>query len=485
MEAKLASLSLKSPGLLPSSPTARTFSAPNQARQSLVLEPSSNFLSPDSANNNSVGGGGSNNSSNQDAAATLAQQRAKLKASNAAHRISAPVLSMAGAGADGRNAWGPASLQQVVEANAAPQEVVVKGGGARPKSTEGSTGGPVDLPMSPPVGDSWANMVNTPLIPMFQKETTGAHAAKVNEWGSGVGVGGGPPGVPRMGDPKIHRRTAKAGGAGEGGNGNQVYGDDGNPIVQAQPGRGGVGRGNGGGGAWGTGNTRSPALGSDGAGAGVGGAVNPTGNNAGGGNPGAGMNLNGLGMGMGGFMGSPPLGMGMPGLGVMPGANPFNMNMLVSPEVQLLAAQMAASGFGQPGWMGMQAQSAGVIGGMGVGGGGGGGNRRGPPSARSLPGGLKSASSVGSRGLDSAGSKGEEDVDPALLNDVPGWLRSLRLHKYTPNFEGMGWREMVMLDEAALEAKGVAALGARRKMLKTFEVVRRKLGIEGGPVVSP
>ena len=32
--------------------------------------------------------------------------------------------------------------------------------------------------------------------------------------------------------------------------------------------------------------------------------------------------------------------------------------------------------------------------------------------------------------------KDEEDFDPAALNDVATWLRSLR-HKYTPNFEGM------------------------------------------------
>ena len=156
--------------------------------------------------------------------------------------------------------------------------------------------------------------------------------------------------------------------------------------------------------------------------------------------------------------------------------SPFNMNMLamgVSPEVQLLAAQMAASGFGQPGWMGLQPQSAGVVN----------NNRRGPPSARSLASGLKSASSAGGRGPDSAGIK-EEDVDPALLTDVPAWLRSLRLHKYTPNFEGMKWQDMVVLDEAALEGKGVAALGARRKMLKTFETVRKKMGIEGGPPMS-
>ena len=189
-----------------------------------------------------------------------------------------------------------------------------------------------------------------------------------------------------------------------------------------------------------------------------------------------------------GPLGSPT--MGMPGLGVgmgMQPMSPFNMNMLgmMSPEAQILAAQMAASGFGQPSWMGMQPMSAGIgPGGMlsaGLGsaglGGMGGPNRKGPQSARSASGGLRSASSVGSH----QAPKGEEDVDPALLNDIPAWLRSLRLHKYTPNFEGAKWQDMVMMDEAALEAKGVAALGARRKMLKTFELVRKKMGIEGGP----
>jgi len=122
---------------------------------------------------------------------------------------------------------------------------------------------------------------------------------------------------------------------------------------------------------------------------------------------------------------------------------------------------------------------------MGGGGGGGGnaGMRRGggPPSGRSP--GLRSAGSVGGRvdnGVTGSTPKGEEDVDPSLLNDIPAWLRSLRLHKYTPNFEGMKWQDIVVLDEAQLEGKGVAALGARRKMLKTFEVVRKKMGMEGG-----
>ena len=43
---------------------------------------------------------------------------------------------------------------------------------------------------------------------------------------------------------------------------------------------------------------------------------------------------------------------------------------------------------------------------------------------------------------------------------------------------GMSWKEMVLMDEQALEAQGVAALDARRKMLKTFEVVRSKMGID-------
>lgn len=65
-----------------------------------------------------------------------------------------------------------------------------------------------------------------------------------------------------------------------------------------------------------------------------------------------------------------------------------------------------------------------------------------------------------------SGSNPDEPLDMSLLSDVPSWLRSLRLHKYTPNFEGSNWKEMCMLDEAGLEGKGVSALGARRKLLK-------------------
>jgi hypothetical protein len=48
----------------------------------------------------------------------------------------------------------------------------------------------------------------------------------------------------------------------------------------------------------------------------------------------------------------------------------------------------------------------------------------------------------------------------------------------------MSWKDMVVMDEQALEAQGVAALGARGKILKTFEVIRRKMGIND-PTAPP
>jgi hypothetical protein len=39
-------------------------------------------------------------------------------------------------------------------------------------------------------------------------------------------------------------------------------------------------------------------------------------------------------------------------------------------------------------------------------------------------------------------------------------------------FEAMKWQDIVNLSDDDLVAKGVAALGARRKMLKVFENVR-------------
>ncbi|KAF2224392.1 SAM domain-containing protein [Elsinoe ampelina] len=70
----------------------------------------------------------------------------------------------------------------------------------------------------------------------------------------------------------------------------------------------------------------------------------------------------------------------------------------------------------------------------------------------------------------------EDPTDPALLNDIPGWLRTLRLHKYTDNLKDMRWQDLVNLDDEGLEKKGVNALGARRKLLKVFEQVREAQG---------
>ena len=214
--------------------------------------------------------------------------------------------------------------------------------------------------------------------------------------------------------------------------------------------------------------------------------------------------LAGLGMNVSGFN----LGLGSPGLGGIPnglnmaqlaqlngmnGMNSFNMNMLgmanlsamgISPEAQLLAAQIAAAGggFGQQGLAGLGGIGGfeGLQGGMGSGGAGRGGPSRSGGCSPGLSANGKSGSSLSAAGNNNNGGakKDEEDFDPAVLNDVATWLRSLRLHKYTPNFEGMSWKEMVLMDKQALEAQGVAALGARRKMLKTFEVVRRKMGID-------
>ena len=44
---------------------------------------------------------------------------------------------------------------------------------------------------------------------------------------------------------------------------------------------------------------------------------------------------------------------------------------------------------------------------------------------------------------------------------------------------------MVVMNEQALEAHGVAAFGARRKMLKTIEVVRKKFRIDDPTALPP
>lgn len=117
------------------------------------------------------------------------------------------------------------------------------------------------------------------------------------------------------------------------------------------------------------------------------------------------------------------------------------------------------------------------------------------PNSAKYPGSALRHSALRSAGLKSAGLKSavppdsamepgatpkEEDFRPEVLDDIPSWLRSLRLHKYTSCFDGLTWQEMVVLDDETLEKRGIATLGARRRLLRTFEIVKKKMGMEGG-----
>lgn len=159
----------------------------------------------------------------------------------------------------------------------------------------------------------------------------------------------------------------------------------------------------------------------------------------------------------------------------------------LTPEAQLLAIQLVMSGLVQP--TGVQPASAVPKSARKHT-----NNWRAPSSAK-YPGSALRNSALRSAGLKSAGLKSallppdsameagatpkEEDFRPEVLNDIPSWLRSLRLHKYTVCFDGLTWQEMVVLDDEALEKRGIATLGARRRLMRTFEIVKRKMGMEG------
>ena len=70
------------------------------------------------------------------------------------------------------------------------------------------------------------------------------------------------------------------------------------------------------------------------------------------------------------------------------------------------------------------------------------------------------------RGRRGSSKPPEDPTDLNLLQDIPSWLRTLRLHKYTDNLKDLKWEELIKLDDKGLEARGVNALGARNKMLK-------------------
>lgn len=95
-----------------------------------------------------------------------------------------------------------------------------------------------------------------------------------------------------------------------------------------------------------------------------------------------------------------------------------------------------------------------------------------------------SATSPALSGTASVSSTAEltlEQCSPELFDrDLGVWLRSLRLHKYSGCFAGRSQAELLALSamedqtaaEARLEQLGVAALGARRKILRVLSTIR-------------
>ena len=66
----------------------------------------------------------------------------------------------------------------------------------------------------------------------------------------------------------------------------------------------------------------------------------------------------------------------------------------------------------------------------------------------------------------------ENLCNPSLLKNIPAWLKSLRLHKYSNCLGNLPWLKLIYLTDEELEVKGVSALGARRKLLKAFNIVK-------------
>ena len=98
-----------------------------------------------------------------------------------------------------------------------------------------------------------------------------------------------------------------------------------------------------------------------------------------------------------------------------------------------------------------------------------------PVASTATAGTVGTTGTTGTTGLpaNSANSMSPENLtDPQLLKNVPMWLKSLRLHKYSPILSNYNWPELIDLDDQALEVCGVAALGARRKLLRAFNIVK-------------
>lgn len=67
-----------------------------------------------------------------------------------------------------------------------------------------------------------------------------------------------------------------------------------------------------------------------------------------------------------------------------------------------------------------------------------------------------------------------DTANTGLPNDIPTWLRSHRLQKYTDGLKDLKWAGLIELDDSALEQRGVTALGARNKLLRLFGQMKRE-----------
>lgn len=466
MEAKMASLGIKSPTAMKT--PGGSVNSP-QANRSFHRQ-SDAFLSPNAAQMNFSPG-----VSNSDAAAMLAAQRAKLKA----NRVSAPGTFTG----DQRNFGASGGLDQVQERGSSPQPNDRSrspgpdtGAGMRPKSIDalGSAlgggpksprrSGPLDDQLSPVPSGNWSSMVNTPLNNMFDdvpKSNVNLDAASSQL----AGLTGNPGNVQLDQDVTKYQRRRNGqeqpGGANSspsmGSNAGGQWSQQPDYLRQTSP---NLNQGNG---QFSQFPTMSPNS--------FAGLLSPSG---------------GFGNGMNLQMMNAMAAMG----GNLNNANAAQfmaMQQQILQNQQTIAAMAAAQ---------QQQQRGGGMSGSGqqqrgMGGQSGMQNtqqRRSPAPANTRLAGLPGsatragggASAAGAGAGSGGGDKGEEEVpDISILSDVPAWLRHLRLHKYTPNFETSNWKDMVVMTDSDLEAKGVAALGARRKLLKTFRAVREKHGIKG------
>ncbi|KEI39963.1 uncharacterized protein L969DRAFT_86570 [Mixia osmundae IAM 14324] len=452
LEAKLAAMGMKAPG----SPGSRAQSNLRQGSFSTAAD-SHGFLSPHAAmfsGQNSTSGHDRNASG--EAANTLAQQRARLKA-NASHRISAPTALLSASQAPQEPPKSPVWVQQSLSngprRSPSPNYLQASEAPRSPRSTHDSFADQ----LSPLVGGNWASMVNTPLAPMFNgSRSTGNIDAsirdasnKLNAWSGHQSVSGSTSanGIV-LDDARKFRRNARGGSQ-----------QDDQREERASLSR-----------------SAAPILSGGSA------AASPT--------TYGGLDRqqvaaltaqqnwrNGMGKGPNASMLDASMSLGQSVTPQM--AHLLNQQQLLQQQIQL---QQSMGLTNMMSMMGNGLLSPAAIGGnplynsMGA-----------TPSPSSNASFLQQSQrrsprpdkspKLGTLPPAGSGANPDEDIDMLLLSDVSAWLRSLRLHKYTETFQFSNWRDMVMMDDKALQDIGVSALGARRKLLKIFQTVRAKTGM--------